>query len=141
MKAIIPTSFKTLVLIAILLALGCDPVGTLEVEIENATNQAITIEWYGINESFDLTRSINAKTTERISEQFLSDIGGLPTEPNYGVYDSISVFSVENQLLKTWKPSSLSKNIFDTGNDWELRSLDKWEAEAKFVIRDSDFDQ
>lgn len=119
---------------------GCDPIGTLDVSIQNLTGQDIKIQWFSNQEEYQFLKLIEQGETQLIPEQNISDIGSLPTEPYYQVYDSVLVFSKDDELIKTWRPDSNSKNIFNTTSDWELRTIDNWEATAKFTIEAVDLD-
>lgn len=119
---------------------SCDPVGNLDVSIQNLTGQNIRIQWFSNLEEFQYSKLIEQGETQLIPEQNISDIGSLVTEPYYQVYDSVLVFSSDNELIKTWRPDSTSKNIFNTTSDWELRTIDNWEARAKFTIEVADLD-
>ena len=132
---------KTLFTLFFLLCLfGCDPVGNLDVSIQNLTGQDIRIQWFSNMEEFQYSKLIEQGVTRPIPEQKISDNGGLATEPYYQVYDSVLVFSSEDELIKIWRPDSPPKNIFNTANDWELRTIDNWEAKANFTIEAADLD-
>ncbi|NKI33349.1 hypothetical protein [Croceivirga thetidis] len=137
-KFITKTAIHAIAISVCILLQSCDPVGDLDVTIENASSQNLQIQWYSNLEEYSYSKTIEQGSSQLIEEQGISDIGGLPTEPYYKVFDSVSVFTIQNQLLKTWKPNTPSKNIFNTSSDWELRTTGKWEAKAKFVIEESD---
>ena len=142
MRKIIRIATSLLVVISVAMTVqSCDPVGDLDVTIENASSQDLQIQWFSDVAEYSYTKTVEQGSTQRIDEQGISDIGTLPTEPYYQVFESVSVFTVQNQLLRTWKPNTPSKNIFNTTTDWELRTSGKWEAKAKFVIEESDLGQ
>ena len=121
--------------------IGCDPVGCLDVEILNDTRQALNIRWYSSVEALNRSKSIGQGEKVVTEEDSYCDVAGKPTELNYEiVYDSITLFSLQNEVLKTWRPGSEPKNIFDTVNDWELRSTGEWDSAILFVIDESDLE-
>ncbi len=120
---------------------GCDPVGCLDVEIQNNTDQGLIINWYSGVEALNRSESIGQGEKALIEEDSYCEVAGMPTELDYEVvYDSITLVSVQNEVLKTWLPQSESKNIFDTINDWQLRSAGKEDSAILFVIEESDLE-
>lgn len=133
------TKLLTSIFACIILS-SCDPVGDLAVEIQNASSQDVRIQWFSQFEELSYDRTITQGETQRITEQDIQDIGGTPIEPYYQEFDSIVVYSIQNQILKVWRPDSPTKNIYNTSSDWQLTNIDKWANNARFVINDSDLD-
>ena len=120
---------------------GCDPVGCLDVEIQNNTDQGLIINWVSGVEALNRSKSIGPGEKAVIEEDSYCEVAGMPTVLDYEVvYDSITLLSLQNEVLKTWLPESESKNIYDTVNDWQLRSTGKWDSAILFVIEESDLE-
>ncbi len=119
---------------------GCDPVGCLDVEIRNNTSQDLIINWYSSTVIFRKSKTITQGEKLLIEEDSYCEVAGKPTQLDYDIFDSIAVLSLQNEVLKTWRPESEPKNIFDTVNDWQLRSTGEWDSAILFVIEESDLE-
>ena len=53
-------------------------------------------------------------------------------------YDSIVVSSLQNEILKTWKPETPGKNIYNIERDWYVRESPKDNFIYTFEITNED---
>ena len=125
-----------LILISFFLS-SCDPTGCLDVEIMNNTNQDIVLNWYSQIPELNISKEFKQKEKLTIEEYSFCNVGGTVSF-SLSEIDSIEVKSLQNEVLKTWKPNSGGKNIFNLDTDWEIQVLGKWDENYLFVINESD---
>ncbi|CAA0144567.1 conserved exported hypothetical protein [Tenacibaculum maritimum] len=128
----------SLLMIITFLLSSCDPFGCLDVEIENNTNQDIIVKWYSQNSLLNRSKEFKQGEKLMISENSHCSQGNIPPFEGLFEIDSVIIESKQNEILKTWKPNSNGKNIFNTESDWEIKSNGKWNETYYFIINESD---
>lgn len=130
---------KRLILLSIGLSIlsSCDPYGCLRVEIQNNTSSDIILKSYSPFEYSNFNDTIkkgNKILLDRITD---CELGNIP-ELNFYDYDSIALKSLNNEILKIWKPGSNSKNIYKIEADWRITKQERWNETYLFEINESD---
>lgn len=109
---------KTILLfLASIFFYNCDPVASMEANIENLTSEQLTIEFLGAEEaSLNKTLSIAPNEIKLFQEGF--DVGSTFLEPYLEEYDSVVVKNQANDVLKVLKPTDTGRNIYNIKEYW-----------------------
>ncbi|MGY5353523.1 hypothetical protein [Wenyingzhuangia sp. IMCC45467] len=116
---------------------SCDPEVCAEYKIKNSTNLDLTLI---------LVESSSSRKTIEINKQseinFVEsscDIGGAPLL-YLSNYDSISIKSSSNELLKIFQENTLGKNIYNVDKYWIIKKTSKHHYVFTYEISDTDLE-
>ena len=122
----------------VLLFASCDPVATLEANIENVTAQALIIDFISSDTSYSKTLPIAPNEIVSFQEGF--DIGATFAEPYLDPYDSILVKNQSEETLRVYKAGDMGKNIYNIHEDWETSEPSKRHFKYEFEIQTEDIE-
>lgn len=127
-----------LILIAIAVFYSCDPVASMEANIENLTTQDLIIEFVSFDQDFSKTLELPKNESRLFQEGF--DIGGEFLEPSLSEYDSVVVKNNAEQILKVYKPNDTGKNIYNTDEYWLSSEPSKRYFKYEYEINNEDLE-
>jgi hypothetical protein len=110
----------------------------MEANIQNLTNQDLTIEFVSLDQ--DLSKSLVIPTNEIRLFQEVFDIGNTFLEPSLTIYDSVVVKNDADQILKVYKPNDSGKNIYNIDEYWLLREPSKRFFKYEYEINNEDLE-
>ena len=121
-----------------LLVLSCDPVSDMEANIENLTEEPLTVEFISFDTSLNKTLDIAPDETVLFQEGF--DIGSTFLEPSMTEYDSVVVRNASDAILRIYKENQTGKNIYNVSDDWIGREPSKRFFRYKYQIETEELD-
>jgi hypothetical protein len=126
----------TLTLIAIIFS-SCDPVSSIEANIENLTSQTLTLEFISSDDLLDKTLLV--APNEIVLFQEGADIGASYLEPAITDYDSMVIKNEAQDIIKVVKADDPGKNIYNI-DDWIASEPSKRFFKYRYEIEDEDID-
>lgn len=117
---------------------NCDPVSDMEADIENLTDQTLTVQFYSSDESLSKTLQIQPNEIVLFQEGF--DIGSTYLEPSLVDYDSVLITNQAQQILKVFKANEAGKNIYNVDEYWLASKPSKSFFNYKFQIESVDIE-
>jgi len=108
-------------ILAILVISSCDPVASMEANIENQTSRVLSLEFVSKD-----TLEVESKTfiigaNQSVLFQEVFDVGNTYLEPYLIEYDSVILREGLTTVLKVFKENSSGKNIYNIGSSWISR--------------------
>lgn len=125
-------------ILMILLLSSCDPTAVMEANIENSTNQTLTIDFISSDESWSKSIQIQPNQIRLFQEGF--DIGNTFLEPSLTEYDSVVVKNQAEAILKVYKVTDNGKNIYNVDEYWKASEPSKWSFKYLYVIESEDIE-
>ena len=131
------TKILTLFTIAIIMVLSsCDPVASLEANIENLSDQNVTVEFVSFDES--LNKTLEISVNEIVLFQEGMDIGNTFIEPSLMEFDSVVIRNRAEEILKIYKPGDTGRNIYNIKEAWTSSEPSKRFFKYEFEIANGD---
>ena len=129
---------KNLFLVVLLGVLfsSCDPVSTMEADIENLTSENLIIEFASFDTSSNKTLQIAPNEIQLFQEGF--DVGGSFLEPSLVEYDSVVIKNQADNILKVFKPNDIEKNIYNIDKYWTRSKPSKRVFKYKYELTEID---
>ena len=118
-----------------LLFTNCDPVSNMEANIENETSQTLVVDF--ISSNANERKTLNIKTNEIVIFQEGFDVGGSVLRPSFSEFDSIVIRNASQEILKIYKASDASKNIYNLEN-WQATEPEKRFYKYLYKIENTD---
>ncbi len=133
-------AMKNSILSAIFLLIfsACDPVSDMEANIENLTNQRLTIDFISLDEDFDKTLQLSPNEIVLFQEGF--DVGGTFLQPSLVEYDSVVIKNQAEEILRVYKENDPGKNIYNVDDYWSASEPSKRVYKYEYEIEGRDIE-